>query len=149
MAPAAYLQSIILPTYAEFQASPEDRRRAMLAAMVCYHMVDCIARAEGEKDEAKVYARHLARCPSLRTAKAVALAAKHIEVAQPDLRGVRLADVTVGRGAAFSDGSYYSDGSSHSDAPSRAVLEASGQVRKSDLTHVLRDVVEYWRSLYP
>jgi len=145
MNPYQYLHEIVIPTVAEFEAAPADTRRAMLACTVCYHMVDAIAVAEGIKDPRVVYDRLVPACPALKTLKAVSLLTKHLAPKQTEFKGAAIADVKVGRGAAFSDGSYYGDGASHSDAPARAILE-SGIMRKTDLLHEIQICISFFKT---
>jgi hypothetical protein len=46
LTPAQYLNTIVLPTVAEFLEDPTDPRRAYLACMVTAHLVDQITRSE-------------------------------------------------------------------------------------------------------
>ena len=143
MTPQEYLAIIVEPTCQEFFESPLDTRKAILASLVTYHVIDAIAVAEGANNESAVYDRLLRDCPQLRELKGTALAAKHIHPRQNGFSDFRLENVRAGRSAAFSDGSYYSDGTSHSDAHDAAVLMNTS--KHVDIEHTVRTVMTFWK----
>lgn len=140
MTPNQYFQTIAEPTVAEFLEDATSVRRTLLACMACYHVIDALAVQRGRKPE-QIYRELVAEQPSLRTIKAVALLAKHVEPTQAGFE-IRSDHLKPGSGAAFSDGSYFSDGSTFAGTRKVVVLQSPG-FSKTDLTHALRDVMAF------
>jgi hypothetical protein len=146
MSPKIYFDEVIAPTYREFQSDPTNVRRAMLACVVAYHIVDVIAVVHDELPS-KWYNEFQSRCREFEVIKAIALVTKHIEPEQQGFQGLSPSNLSVGHGAAFSDGSYYSDGSSHSDATDVVVL-SDGKSRMNDVAHSLAAVIAFTKSQF-
>ena len=141
MTPEQYFHDVAEPTVDEFMAEPTCVRRALLACMACYHVIDALA-VRRRRTALQVYNDLLPRQPKLRVIKAVALLAKHVEPTQPGFNEVRSEHLRPASGAAFSDGSYYSDGSTHAGTRKVVVLRSPG-FSKSDLTHALQDAMVF------
>lgn len=83
MKPNDYHSLIVAPTVAEFLSDTKDLRRGMLAAMVLFHMADCVAAAGRDAAEASKALKQLhlelaAQCPDFSLLRDVANAAKHV-----------------------------------------------------------------------
>ena len=145
MNPKDYFIELVEPTYREFLTDETDVRRAILACMVTYHMVDAIA-VERDIEPRVAFAEIAAACPTYSVIKSICLAAKHISPTQKGFEDHRLDRVRRGRGAAFSDGSYFSDGSTFAEHRDAVVLDpASGRLR--DVSHALRASISHLRVL--
>lgn len=51
MTPGEYASIVVVPTVKEFLEAPGDQRRAYLACIVCYHLTDYLAKADGTTSE--------------------------------------------------------------------------------------------------
>ena len=61
MTPADYLRFVVLPTFAEFMAEPDDQRRAYLACITTAHLVDYVDVALGSPEGGKHKVRQAVR----------------------------------------------------------------------------------------
>ena len=145
MTPDEYFHTIAEPTVAEFLAEPTSVRRALLACMACYHVIDALAVQRAMKPE-QIYPEMVAQQPSLLVIKAVALLAKHVQPTQSGFDETRFNHLNPDLGAAFSDGAYFDDGSTWADMPEVVVLE-SPNFSKTDLTHALQEVMAFWKKM--
>lgn len=74
MTPRQYMGEIVLPTLREYEETTNSRRRAYLACIVVYHLVDYLKKA-GSPDPADVMRKSCSK--AWRVVHAVATAAKH------------------------------------------------------------------------
>lgn len=127
MRPAQYLDELVLPAIADFEAAPDSIRHAYAACMFAWHFADAVKVDRGEclEEIRKAIEACAADAASLSAAgrnpvriiEGVATLAKHLEVTRHK-RAFRPTsqDTHVGNEAAFTDGTYWSDGTSWSDA---------------------------------
>ena len=81
-----YFNDMVVPTYKEFERDRLNRRRALLASLVLYHLLDYVnadtAGTKGSLGALKKKTRE--RCAAFRAVEAIASGTKHVEVRGPD-----------------------------------------------------------------
>lgn len=81
-----YFTAIVMPTYREFEQERLDRRRALLAALVLYHLLDYVNADRGgnEGNLGALQKKTCERYGMFRLVKVIANGTKHAEVRGPD-----------------------------------------------------------------
>jgi len=81
-----YFVDIVLPTYKEFERDRLNRRRAQLASLVLYHLLDYVNADTGGKkgDLGLLLEATRKRCSAFQGIEAIANGTKHVEVRGPD-----------------------------------------------------------------
>jgi hypothetical protein len=81
-----YFVDMVVPTYREFERDRLDRRRALLASLVLYHLLDYVnADTGGTKGSlSALLEKTRKRCAAFRVVEAIANGTKHVEVRGPD-----------------------------------------------------------------
>jgi len=81
-----YFTDVVVPTYKEFEQDRQSTRRALLAALVLYHLLDYVnADKRGTKGKlGALLAETRKRCASFQVVEAIANGTKHVEVRGPD-----------------------------------------------------------------
>jgi hypothetical protein len=81
-----YFTDIVLPTYAEFENNPTCKRRAMLATLVLFHLLDYqIADARENKGHlGNLKKKVCGECVAFGAIAAIATGVKHVEIKGPD-----------------------------------------------------------------
>ena len=81
-----YFVDIVVPTYREFERDRLNLRRALLASLVLYHMLDYVnADIDGKKGNlGTLLEKTRKRCAVFRAVEAIANGTKHVELRGPD-----------------------------------------------------------------
>lgn len=76
MDPKRYLEEIVAPTIAEYEADPLSVRRAFIACVVTFHAVDYLP---GSRSVASLRKEFGSACPGFATVDRIAHAFKHVQ----------------------------------------------------------------------
>jgi hypothetical protein len=81
-----YFDAVVMPTYEEFQQDRSNLRRALLAALVIYHVLDYVnADRGGTKGKLAVLQKQTGeRCAAFKGVEALANGTKHVKLRGPD-----------------------------------------------------------------
>jgi hypothetical protein len=144
MTPAEYITIVCEPEVAALVDDPTSVRRAMVAAIVLFHVCDHLG--EGDEQKTKATKANIGLAfPQFQGVADIANASKHAVRSSGARKGLSVGDMRVGRAAAFSDGSYYSDGSTHSDAPDVIRVEFNGE--QIDVVHLCKRFLAHIQAL--
>lgn len=144
MNPRQYLEEIVESNVADLVAEPTLVRRAWIATISLFHIEDYLAGARKLKAKSSLRSELDLEFPQFAIVRDTANANKHFELDRGPRRGLSSRNLTIGKSAAFSDGSYFSDGTSFAERDDVARIEYGSEL--VDVVHLCTTCLEYLRT---